>query len=61
MKKTLSRILFAGVVAPTLALGAPAVAMADTFYGSSWSYAGPYGAGYSSVYSSTWGWGGWYW
>ncbi|MBE3000521.1 hypothetical protein IDM40_17690 [Nocardiopsis sp. HNM0947] len=43
-RKTLTRIAFAAVAAPALALGGPAVAMADSFYGSGGQHAGPTGA-----------------
>ncbi|MEE2037731.1 hypothetical protein Q8791_10915 [Nocardiopsis sp. CT-R113] len=48
-RKTVTRFVFAAVVAPALALGAPAVAMADTFFGASYSEAGPHGAFEGSV------------
>ncbi|MBR8740855.1 hypothetical protein [Nocardiopsis sp. MG754419] len=51
-RKTVSRIAFAAVVAPALAFGAPAVAMADSFYAAGGSYAGPLGAGQESVFSA---------
>ncbi|PWV55458.1 MULTISPECIES: hypothetical protein [Nocardiopsis] len=51
-RKTVTRIAFAAVIAPALAFGAPAVAMADTFYGAGGSYAGPKGAGQGGVFSA---------
>lgn len=43
-RKTVTRFAFAAIVAPALAFGAPAVAMADTFYDAGGSAAGPEGA-----------------
>ena len=51
-RKTVTRLVLAAVVAPALALGAPAVAMADTFFGASYSEAGPHGAFEGSVVSA---------
>lgn len=42
--KTLRRIMLTAVAAPALAFGAPAVAMADVYYESGSSGAGPHGA-----------------
>ncbi|GAA3763789.1 hypothetical protein HDA32_002347 [Spinactinospora alkalitolerans] len=41
---TARRIVFAGIVIPALVLGAPAVAMADTYYEAEYSKAGSHGA-----------------
>ncbi|WP_435108173.1 hypothetical protein [Nocardiopsis synnemataformans] len=50
-RKTLRRFAFTVVAAPVLALGAPALASADSYYSSSWSGAGDDGA-YSYVVKS---------
>ncbi|NKZ00178.1 hypothetical protein [Nocardiopsis alborubida] len=50
-RKTLRRFAFTVVAAPVLALGAPALASADSYYSSSWSGAGSDGA-YSYVVKS---------
>ncbi|MGI5118349.1 hypothetical protein ACQEU5_02240 [Marinactinospora thermotolerans] len=44
MNKMLSRVAVTAVVAPTVALAAPAAAMADTLFGAEASAAGPQGA-----------------
>ncbi|MDE3724974.1 hypothetical protein PWG71_26615 [Nocardiopsis sp. N85] len=48
-RKTFTRIAFAAVIAPTLAFGAPAVAMADSYFSGKATVAGPYGAASHSV------------
>ncbi|RCV47858.1 hypothetical protein [Marinitenerispora sediminis] len=47
MYKTLRRLVVAGVIAPALVLGAPALAMADDFskFDAAKTFAGPRGAG----------------
>lgn len=51
MKSALRRIAVAGVIAPALALGAPALALADAHYASEGNAAGPHGAVSASVES----------
>ena len=48
-RKTVARIAFAAVVAPTLAFGAPAAAMADSYFSAESTAAGFGGAGSNSV------------
>lgn len=48
-RKTLTRIAFASVAVPALAFGAPAAAMADSFFSGESSAAGPKGAVSHSV------------
>ncbi len=48
-RKTLTRIAFASVAVPALAFGAPATAMADSFFSGESSAAGPEGAASHSV------------
>jgi hypothetical protein len=48
-RKTLTRIAFASVAVPALAFGAPAAAMADSFFSGESSAAGPKGAASHSV------------
>ncbi|MFJ9554655.1 hypothetical protein ACIRPH_12610 [Nocardiopsis sp. NPDC101807] len=48
-RKTVTRLAFAAVVAPALAFGAPAAAMADSFFGAGMTAAGPHGASQSGV------------
>lgn len=43
-RKTFARIAFASVAVPALAFGAPATALADSFFSSESSFAGPKGA-----------------
>lgn len=50
-RKTVARFAFTAFVVPALAFGAPAVAMADTFYHADGSTAGPKGATQGSVTS----------
>jgi hypothetical protein len=58
--KTLRRFAFVAAVAPALAFGAPALAMADAYYGSGSSSAGPKGAHQCEVYSQAKDGGTWY-
>lgn len=48
-RKTLTRIAFASVAVPALAFGAPATALADSFFSGESSAAGPEGAASHSV------------
>ncbi|WP_435108990.1 hypothetical protein [Nocardiopsis synnemataformans] len=48
-RKTLTRIAFASVAVPALAFGAPATAMADSFFSGESSAAGPEGAASHNV------------
>ncbi|HJE61129.1 MAG TPA: hypothetical protein K8V84_21865 [Nocardiopsis listeri] len=48
-RKTVARIAFAAVVAPTLAFGAPAAAMADSYFSAESTAAGIKGAAGHSV------------
>ncbi|MEU3306231.1 hypothetical protein ACWGSK_19990 [Nocardiopsis sp. NPDC055551] len=48
-RKTVARIAFAAVVAPTLAFGAPAAAMADSYFSAESTAAGFKGATSNSV------------
>ncbi|SIO90256.1 hypothetical protein [Nocardiopsis sp. JB363] len=48
-RKTVARIAFAAVVAPTLAFGAPAAAMADSYFNAESTAAGFEGAASNSV------------
>jgi hypothetical protein len=48
-RKTVTRLAFAAIVAPALAFGAPAAAMADSFFAAGMSKAGPHGASQSGV------------
>lgn len=50
-RKTLTKITFTVVAAPVLAFGAPAAAMADSYFNSESSWAGPEGAASYSVTS----------
>ncbi|GAA0984562.1 MULTISPECIES: hypothetical protein [Nocardiopsidaceae] len=50
-KKTLRRFALIAAIAPALAFGAPAVSMADAYYGSESSSAGPKGAHHCEVQS----------
>lgn len=52
-RKTLTSIAIAAVAAPALALGGPAVAMADSFYGTGGEHAGPKGAHQWGVVAAT--------
>ncbi|WP_433697567.1 hypothetical protein [Nocardiopsis sp. CA-288880] len=48
-RKTVTRLAFAAIVAPALAFGAPAAAMADSFFAAGMSEAGPHGASQAGV------------
>ncbi|WP_159945200.1 MULTISPECIES: hypothetical protein [unclassified Nocardiopsis] len=48
-RKSLTRIAFAAVAVPALAFGAPAAAMADSFFGAEATAAGVHGAANHSV------------
>lgn len=50
-RKSVARFAFTALVVPALAFGAPAVAMADTFFHANSSMAGPKGAAQGSVTS----------
>lgn len=50
-RKTVTRIAFAAIVAPALAFGAPAAAMADSYFSGQATAAGPKGAASHSVVS----------
>ena len=52
-RKTLTSIAVAAVAAPALALGGPAVAMADSFYGTGGEHAGPKGAHQWGIVAAT--------
>ncbi|WP_017602464.1 hypothetical protein [Nocardiopsis alkaliphila] len=53
-RKLVTRFAFTALVVPALAFGAPAVAMADTFFHANGSVAGPEGAAKGSVTSVAW-------
>jgi hypothetical protein len=49
MRKTVTRIAFAALAIPALAFGAPATAMADSYFNAEATAAGKYGAASKSI------------